>query len=417
MIRSGGLGIAGIAVTALPATGGPVPETALSQSVQIATELLPDDEANQYLFPQHAAGAAPALLGFGAAGEGSVEGSGVRARVGASSISFLYVRSVRAATATFTSYPRYQVGWAGNGAGLRFGAAYAWSVRGDRARRTFTPQGSVFDRIESTRSDFETVGHHHAAVGLGWGDGDAAVDVVGEFAWERLDSRFREAEETLSGPYFRSLEETVTHLRGDFLPGGAIRIRLPVASRVRWLGFGTYREISFDETRTIRNEFHDSNGSRTDLTTTTDHHGGSEWSAGATLELGRDWRWIASAFRESRREAWRYRPGRSSAQRVRERVDVLRLGVATVFPLGRATAVRAGWAMTDRRGEETVQSVAYSGSGAPRIHGESDAVGGVSHDFGWGATHTIGFLDLAGSLRHDLALGALFLRLDLRARF
>jgi hypothetical protein len=422
-VRTPGLaGLVVVAVTAaLPDTplAAPIPGTALSQSLQMPTELVPSDEANQYLFPQHAAAADQALLGFGAAGAQSVAGSGVRGRLGESSVSFLYLRAYRFATALDVETPPvYLLGWGHELGGLRFGAAYSWSVRGDRRRLSATRTTSVFDRTEDTQSEFQTVGHHQASIGLGWGGNHGwSLDVVGELAWERLDYRFRDTEESLSGAYFRKLDENFTTLSGDLLPGGALRARVPFGSRVHLLGFGSYREISFDAVHTIRSEFHDSNGSRVDERTEMDHHHGQEWYAGAAFELGKDWRWIASAFWESRREAWRYRLRRQTATRESDDVQALRLGVATTFPIGKVTTVRAGYSMTDRRSEETRENIYYGAYSGSSVHTEVFGQDWVRHDFGWGATHSIRFLDLTGSMRHDLAFGDLFLRLDLRARF
>src|SRR5262245_9408959 len=75
-----------------------IPPTALSQSIQIRSELLIQDEANQYLFPQLAAGAPSALFGFGASSEQGVAGSGVRAGLDGTSLSFLFLDSVPFAT-------------------------------------------------------------------------------------------------------------------------------------------------------------------------------------------------------------------------------------------------------------------------------------------------------------------------------
>lgn len=410
-------GVAGLAIMLAGADGSaaaivPVPATALSQSVRVPTELLPADEANQYVFPQHAAGPGSALLAFGAAHAQAVGGSGVRADLDGSTISFHYVHSVPSATSTGISVPVYRLGWARRAAGLRIGAAYSWSVRGDRERDIRIESSLLSERALKTRTEFRTVSQHRVSIGLGWGEGDATVDVVTDLVRDRLDHRNSEETESLVGPYVRTLTQYRTDLTGDLRPGVTVRARAPLGSRLRVLAFGAWREISFEITRTRRSEFHDSDSDRVEELSTSDHDDGRVWVGGATVELGNDWRWIASVFRESRHEPWRWEPRQDLVDRARDEVDELRVGVATVFPFGRSTTLRAGISMIDRRETRTEQVVLPD-----RTRTLDRPLDRVSHEWGWGATHSFGPLDLVGSMAGNLPLGDLFFLLDLRARF
>jgi hypothetical protein len=395
----------------LAASGGeleaaPIPETALSQSLQVRSELL-RDEASQYLFPQLAAGTPSALFGFGASAEQSVAGAGVRGTLDASSLSFLTQSSVPFATASGQSGPTWQVGWARRAGGLRLGVSYAWSVLGDRSR-----QKVVFGREDSAASTFLTLAHHQASLGFGWGDDDASIDLVAELRWERLDYQRREVENR-TAPYFRLLDEVRTKIEGDLMPGVAVRAHAPLGSRARLVGFGSFRETTFDVAQSRHLEIVGLGGSVEEETSETSQDTGQSWSTGALLEVGERSRLALHGFWESMREPARHDPTPDSLPRTRTEIEALRIGVSGAHELAEATTLHAGWSMTDRR-EIQVQDVVFFFPGT-QVQGEQDHF--VSHDFGWGATHTFWLLDLTGSATHDLSLGALFLRLDLRARF
>ncbi|MGH2570039.1 MAG: hypothetical protein ACRDGR_02355, partial [bacterium] len=214
-----------------------IPLTALSQSLQMRSELLLQDEASQYLFPQLAARAPSVLFGFGASSERSVEGSGVRAGLDGSSLSFLVLDSVPFATRAREDAPVFQLGVARRAAGLRLGGAYAWSVLGDRRRSVET--GGQADRAAS---QFLNLIHHEASLGLGWGDGAASVDLVAELRWERLHDRSRESTQSSTA---RALRQSDLNVHGDLMPGIATRARVPLGPRLSLVGFGSYRELSF----------------------------------------------------------------------------------------------------------------------------------------------------------------------------
>lgn len=401
-----------LAVSGRDVEAAPIPETALSQSLQARPELLLHDDAGQYLFPQLAAGAPSALFAFGASGEQDVGGVGVRGALDGSSLSFLTLSSVPSATASSKSGPIYQVGWARRAGGLRLGAAYAWSVVGDRMRQKRTDE-----RGDRALTEFLTLAHHQASLGFGWGDDVAAVDLVVELRWERLDYQRRMVED-LSAPLHRHLEETTMDVEGDLMPGIAVRAHAPLGSRVTLVGFGAFREASFDVARATRLELVGLGGVIDEATSETLQDTGQSWSTGALLEVGVKSRLALHGFWDSMRQPASREPTSDSMERTRTEVEALRIGVSGAHELAEATTLHAGWSMTDRREHHVHEFIRFfSGTDFYEIQTRGEESHSVSHGFGWGATHTFWLLDLTGSATHDLSLGEMFLLLDLRARF
>jgi hypothetical protein len=278
-------------------------------------------------------------------------------------------------------------------------------VLGDRFREAETG-----GETERTSSDFLNLIHHEASLGLGWGDGAASVDLVAEVRWERLDDRFREV--TVSPTSGRVLRRSDLTVDGDLMPGIATRARVPLGSRLRLAGFGSYRELTFDVVQTTRVETEGSGGVIVEETSETVRDRGQTWSVGASLEVGERWRLALHGFWDSVRQPSRHslnglQTGRSSSE-----VENLRIGAAGAHQLGVGTTLHAGWSMAHRDESQVSEITFRQTTFATGDHSRT-----VFHDFGWGATHSFWLLDLTGSATHDLSFSNLFLLLDLRARF
>jgi len=391
---------------AYPAT--PPPQSARSSSLRVPPGLL-DDPVNAYTFPQLGAEEAGTLVGFGSTGSGAA-GSGVHVDPGSTTLTFLSVRSLPSGTDPTRDLPVYRIGWSALRGRARLGVAYAWSAFGEKRRRESTQRSTLFDVVRRIDSSFRTLGLREASAGFGWGEGDFALDLEASLAWEKLDSRWSERQQTIEGPYVRQVNVTEMDLGADALPGFSAKLRAP-ARGMRLDAYGSYRSLTLDFREESRAEFEDSNSISVSSTIETDRHPGHEWSAGTRLGLGSSVRGAVHAFWTSRHEPWKYETFGDGWERERREVETGELGVSCEFPLPFETSGLAGLAV--RRSAASVET-SFDSNHENLLRRETKT---RESEFGWGAARTFGPIDLTAAVSQILSPSELFLSVDARARF
>jgi hypothetical protein len=387
------LGPAALLLAASTIRAAEVPPSAYSQSVLAPVELLDDDNL-MFLFPQHGAALSTQIQMTGEGSNFNVPAVGATGRVGGQALMLLAsdyesVHDIQALTLA-------QAAWAAGGSGWRVGLAIRASRSSDSFHRTTTES----EQVTSVDTRVSEVRYSEAALGWSWRGERAFLDVVGEIFREDSKTSLFDSSSSNTSTFDA---ETDPKLRGR----GAVRLSVPVSSRTELRGWGSYRQLSnsLDVVQVV--------GSVPD-TARADHYG-HEWSVALAVvhssEVGLT---RAYARYENLRSPEVPNESFGSTSLVRRKLDLVEGGFSLEQPIWWELRFLAGFYSAFALQETLSTRVRFFNNEVER---QGDTSETLTQAFAWGLQRTIRMLDLTASLRTDLALTDLFVRLDAKVRF